>query len=141
MLPQAGYQHRTTEPCCVFGATWPTAAETGGVGVIPHCAIARYGDDIQTAWKFTILKTETPLGEAVNWQKANGAGDTVLKITEKYIWLSLQHFTGEAVVGQQEGTDAQKAVQLLFYSKEKHQLGHKYMVTFHCVDDTLLQVW
>ena len=109
--------------------------------VIPHCAIARYGDKIQTAWKFTILKTETVLGDAVNWQEANGAGDTVLEITEKYIRLNLQHFTGEAVVGQQEDTEGQKAVQLLFYTKAQHNLGHKYMVTFHCVDDTLRQVW
>ena len=108
---------------------------------IPHCAIAKYGDDIQRAWTFTILKTETLLGEAVNWQEANGAGDTVLEITERYIRLNLQHFTGETAVGQPKGTEAQKAVQLLFYSKAQHKLGHKYMVAFDCVDDTLRQVW
>ena len=108
--------------------------------VMPHCAIARYGDNIQTAWKLTILKTETLLGEVVNWQEANSAGDTVLEITDKYIRLSLQHFTGEAVKGQPEGTEAQKAVQLLFYTRARHNLGHEYTVTFHCVDNTLFKV-
>ncbi len=67
--------------------------------VLPHCALVEGVEDIERAWKFTILKNETELNEGGNWVETASADWSGIEITDRYIHLNLQHFSNWVAIG------------------------------------------
>ena len=115
--------------------------------VLPHCAQTNGSTNIEEAWEFTVLKSETKLNESDRWVETTPDDCSDRKITDRYIHLQIRHFTEWVVTGAiykvitgvmralKDYFTSSKKIKLVAYSPTKDKTHNVFKVFVCCLDD------
>ena len=108
--------------------------------VLPHCAQTKGAANIEEAWEFTVLKSESELHEADDWVETTPDDCSDRKITDKYIHLQIHHFTGWTITGvirvvKDYFMSSSKKIKLVAYSPARDKTHNVFKVFVCCLDD------